>query len=136
MPAPTSPFDWLIAACGLHSAAFALFHLAFWRLFDWPRSLQATTAANRAIIQILNLRLAWVFFAVAAACLLVPEEVSGSLLGRGLLGFMCLFWIGRTFEQFVFLRINRAFVHFLSAVFALGALLFGGAFWLAPQGQA
>lgn len=126
----------LVMACGLHSLLLGLFHLAFWRLFDWPRSLQSTTLANRAIIQILNLRLAWVFFAVAAACLLLPEETTGTLLGRGLLGFMCLFWIGRTFEQFVFLRINRAMVHVLSAVFALGAVLFGGAFWLAAQGQA
>lgn len=126
----------LVMACGLHSLLLGLFHLAFWRLFDWPRSLQSTTPANRAIIQILNLRLAWVFFAVAAACLLLPEETTGTLLGRGLLGFMCLFWIGRTFEQFVFLRINRTMVHVLSAVFALGAALFGGAFWLAAQGQA
>ncbi len=126
----------LVMACGLHSLLLGLFHLAFWRLFDWPRSLQSTTPANRAIIQILNLRLAWVFFAVAAACLLLPEETTGTLLGRGLLGFMCLFWIGRTFEQFVFLRINRAMVHVLSAVFALGAALFGGAFWLTAQGQA
>ncbi len=122
-------------ACGLHSLLLGLFHLAFWRLFDWPRSLQATTLANRAIIQILNLRLAWVFFAVAAACLLLPEDVAGTLLGRGLLGFMCLFWIGRTVEQFVFLRVNQPFVHFLSGVFAIGAALFGGAFWLAAQGQ-
>ena len=126
----------LVMACGLHSLLLGLFHLAFWRLFDWPRSLQSTTPANRAIIQILNLRLAWVFFAVAAACLLLPEETTGTLLGRGLLGFMCLFWIGRTFEQIVYLRINRAMVHVLSAVFALGAALFGGAFWLAAQGQA
>ncbi len=126
----------LVMACGLHSLLLGLFHLAFWRLFDWPRSLQSTSPANRAIIQILNLRLAWVFFAVAAACLLLPEETAGSLLGRGLLGFMCLFWIGRTFEQFVFLRVNRPFVHVLSAVFALGAVLFGCAFRLAAQGQA
>lgn len=59
MPASTSAFDWLIAACGLHSAAFALFHLAFWRLFDWPRSLQATTRPNRAILQIANAQLVW-----------------------------------------------------------------------------
>ena len=118
----------LVMACGLHSLLLGIFHLAFWRLFDWPRSLQSTTLANRAIIQILNLRLAWVLFAIAAACLLLPDQVTGSVLGRGLLAFMCLFWIGRTFEQFVFLRLNRALVHVLTVVFVLGALLFGGAF--------
>lgn len=49
--------SWLLPLCAIHSLGFALFHVAFWKLFDWPRSLQSTTVANRAIIQILNLRL-------------------------------------------------------------------------------
>ena len=39
----------LLLLCALHSLAFAAFHLGFWRLFDWPRSLAGTTRANRAI---------------------------------------------------------------------------------------
>ena len=38
------------------------------------------------------------------------------------------------FEQFIFLRINDRRVHALTALFALGAALFGWA-WLAAQGQ-
>lgn len=121
----------LIVLCGLHSLAFALFHLAFWRLFDWPRSLQSTTLANRAIIQILNLRLIWVLLAVGAALLAWPGEIAGTRLGQALLAFMCVFWIGRTIEQAVFLRVNHAGVHVLTGLFVLGAVLFGVAWWLA-----
>lgn len=124
----------LLWLCALHSLGFALFHMAFWKLFDWPRSLQSTTLANRAIIQILNLRLIWVLLCVAAALWWLPDEIAGTRLGRGLLGAMCLFWVGRTIEQFVFLRVNQRMVHALTALFVLGAALFGGAFVLAMRG--
>ena len=53
--------DLLIQLCGLHSFAFALFHLAFWKLFDWKHDLRKTRLATRAITQILNLRLIYFF---------------------------------------------------------------------------
>lgn len=118
-----------IALCGVHSLGFAAFHLAFWRLFDWPRSLQATTFANRAIVQILNLRLTYVLLGVGAACFALPMELRTTPLGRAVLGFMVLFWVGRTIEQVVFLRVNRLAVHVLTALFVLGAVLFALALW-------
>lgn len=123
----------LIWLCGLHSLGFAVFHLAFWRLFDWPRSLQSTTPPNRAIVQILNLRLTWVFLAMGAVLLAWPQDVADTRLGHGLLGFLCVFWVGRTIEQWVFLRVNRPLVHALTLAFALGAALAGLAYWRATR---
>lgn len=114
----------LLFACGLHSLGFALFHLAFWKLFDWPRALQSTNAATRAVTQILNLRLIYVFLGVAALCFLLPQELLGTRLGHALLAGMSLFWVGRTVEQFVFLRIDHPLVHGLTALFVAGAVLF------------
>lgn len=114
----------LIFACGLHSLCLALFHVAFWKLFDWPSSLQSTGLATRAIVQILNLRLIHVFLGVAALCFFLPQDMAGTRLGQALLAGMSLFWIGRTIEQFVFLRVNHPFVHALTLVFASGAVLF------------
>ena len=110
--------------CGVHSLAFALFHLAFWRLFDWPRDLRGTSVATRAVTQILNLRLTYVFLAIAAACFFLTDDLLGTRIGRCLLGAMSLFWIGRLIEQFVFLRFNRMTLHVLSGLFVLGAVLF------------
>ncbi len=61
---------------------------------------------------------------VGVLCLLFPVELRGTPLGRGLLWFMVLFWVGRTVEQFVFLRVNHRLVHALTALFVLGAVLF------------
>lgn len=80
--------------------------------------------ANRAIIQIANLRLIYVFLAVSAVCFLVPDDLLTTHLGHVLLGGMSLFWVGRLIEQFIFLRHHRAVIHALSALFLLGAVLF------------
>lgn len=114
----------LLLLCALHSFGFALFHLAFWRLFDWPRSLRDTSRPNRAIVQIANLQLIWVFVAVGLVCLLYPDEIVHTGPGRALLAGMALFWAIRCLAQLLWLRINHPLVHTLSALFVLGALLF------------
>ncbi|PBJ82935.1 hypothetical protein CMZ84_10215 [Lysobacteraceae bacterium NML93-0399] len=119
--------NWLILACALHSAAFAVFHLGFWRLFDWPRTLQATTHANRAIVQIANAQLVYVFAAIALLCVTMPETLSGSYLGRAVLGGVAGFWWLRLVLQGVWLRVHHPLVHGLSVAFLVGALLFTAA---------
>ena len=115
--------QWIYLA-GLHSLGFAVFHMAFWRIFGWRKTLRTATVADRAILQILNLRLIYVLLGVAALCFVYTDELHGSELGRALLAGMSLFWIGRTVEQFVFLRIDRPLVHALTTLFVLGAIAF------------
>ena len=116
--------DLLVQLCGIHSFAFAAFHLAFWKLFDWKLDLQKTSIATRAVTQILNLRLIYLFLGIGVLCFAFTRELHATPLGRALLLFMALFWVGRTIEQFVILRINTPLVHVLSGLFVLGALLF------------
>ena len=114
----------LLALCAAHSFAFAAFHLAFWKLFRWRETLPRMTPADRAILQIANLRLVYLFLGVGALCLAFPQELAGSTLGRAVLLGMAGFWAGRLLEQFVFLPGNRILLHALSAAFALGIVLF------------
>lgn len=114
----------LMYLCAALSFGFALFHLAFWRLFGWPRTLQATTRPNRAILQIANVQLVWVFTGVGLLCLLFPGELAGTPLGRAVLAGMAAFWLVRLAGQWIWLRMNHPLVHALSALFALGAVLF------------
>jgi hypothetical protein len=116
--------DLLVQLCGLHSFGFAAFHLAFWKLFDWKHDLQRASFATRAVTQILNLRLIYVFIGIGVLCFAFTRELHETPLGHAVLVFMSLFWAGRTIEQFVFLRINRPLVHALTALFVLGAVLF------------
>ena len=120
----------LLLACALHSFALALFHVGFWRLFGWPRTLQNTTLANRAIVQIANVQLIWVFTGIGLLCLWMPDELVGTPLGRVLLAGMAAFWVIRTVTQFVWLRVHHRLVHALTVVFALGAGLFAAPLFL------
>ncbi|MGH8082586.1 MAG: hypothetical protein ACREP7_18565 [Lysobacter sp.] len=114
---------WILLGA-LHSLAFAIFHMAFWKLFRWRETLRTATVADRAILQILNLRLIYVFLGIAALCFAFTEQLHSTALGRAVLLGMSLFWVGRTIEQFVFLRVNRLAVHVLTALFVLGAAIF------------
>jgi hypothetical protein len=114
----------ILLLCALHSFAFAAFHLAFWKLFKWPASLRDTTLANRAILQIANVQLIWVFVLVGVLCLHFPDELATTTLGRWLLAGMSAFWAIRLIGQFAWLRVNRPLVHVLSVLFALGTVLF------------
>ena len=116
--------DLLVQLCGLHSFAFAGFHLAFWKLFDWKRELQKVGLPTRAVTQILNLRLIYLFAGIGVLCFAFTRELHATALGRALLIFMSLFWVGRTIEQFVFLRVNKPLVHVLTVLFVTGAVLF------------
>lgn len=114
----------ILLLCALHSLGFAAFHLGFWKLFKWPASLRDSTLANRAILQIANVQLVWVFVLVGALCLRFPDELATTALGRSLLAGMSAFWAIRLIGQFAWLRVNHPMVHVLSVLFALGMVLF------------
>ena len=116
--------DLLVQLCGIHSFAFAAFHLGFWKLFDWKRELSKIGLPTRAITQILNLRLIYLFLGVGVLCFVFTRELHATPLGRALLVFMSLFWAGRTIEQLVFLRVSKPLVHALTALFVIGTILF------------
>ena len=118
----------LVLLAGLHSLGFAVFHAGFWRMLRWSSTLESAGTVNRAVIQVLNLRLIYVFLGIAALCFFFPHELAGTTLGRALLLGMSGFWIGRTIEQFVFFRsprnADRPVVNALTVLFAIGAVLF------------
>ena len=116
--------DTLILLCAIHCFGFAVFHMFFWKLFGWPAELKSLSVANRAITQIMNLRLIYIFLAVGVILLAYPYEMRTTPVGRALLIGMACFWFGRLAEQFIFLPYNRLMVHALSGLFLLGGALF------------
>lgn len=114
----------MILLCGLYCIGMAIFHMMFPKLFDWKQDLQHLKVANRAIIQILNLRLIYFFILVALLCFIFPKELTSTALGQFFMVGMSVFWFTRTIEQFIFLRINHPMVHLLTYLFLVGAILF------------
>lgn len=114
----------MIMMCGIHSLGFALFHLGFWKWFNWRTDLEKLQPFNKAIMQIANIRLIYLFVFVAVLCFFFPQELATTRLGNAFLIGMSIFWLGRTMEQFIFLRMEHKLVHFLTYMFILGAVMF------------
>ncbi|RHX91880.1 hypothetical protein [Leptospira stimsonii] len=117
------PEDFLILG-SIHSVGFAVFHVFFWKLFRWKEDLKRISFANRAILQIANLRLIYFFVFMAVITFFFRTELVHSQMGNWILIGLSFFWWGRLIEQFIFLRVNQSMVHFLSALFFLGGVLY------------
>ena len=113
----------LIYIGGFYCIAFAVFHLAFWRLFDWRRELPKLKAVNRGVMQVLNLRLTYVFFVFAFLCFFLPQDLLTTRLGRVLLGAVSLFCLMRAIEQPVFWKFDKISAAFFVVLLA-GAVIF------------
>ncbi len=103
---------------------FVVFHIGFWKLFDWKKETKRMSLANSAILQILNLCLILVFVMMATISWFFTEELLNSSLGKTILFFFGFFWAARLLEQFIFLRVNVFRVHVLSVLFVLGTVLY------------
>ena len=115
----------LLFAGGIFNIGFAIFHLFFWKIFDWKEDLATLTSVNRAIMQTLNLCLTLVFLIMAYISIFHRAEMLSTNLGKTLLISFSIFWFLRMIEQVVFFKIKRL----VSFAFAL-IFLAGGMFYL------
>ncbi len=114
----------LIIIGGLYNLALAVFHLLFWKLFNWKQDLATLTPLNRAVVQILNLCLTFVFLLFAYISFFHANELLHSKLGRSLLALTAIFWFLRTIEQIIFFGLRRkASIAFL-ILFLIGTGLY------------
>lgn len=106
---------------GFFHLAFFIFHLYFWKLFKWKKDLQSLSQINRAVMQILNLRLTWLFLVFAYISFFYADELLTSGLGKTLLIGIGLSWLMRAIEQVIFFGLRtKASVGFF-IVFLIGA---------------
>jgi hypothetical protein len=115
-----------VAAGGLFSAAIAIFHLTFWKLFRWKSELARLGPLNRAVVQVLNLALTFLFVALAWVSLVHRQELVATALGQSLLGWIAAFWWLRAVAQLVFFGWKPLSVAFFALCLA------GGSLYLAP----
>ncbi|GMV34313.1 MAG: hypothetical protein DCC59_12075 [Chloroflexi bacterium] len=111
-------------AGGIYHLALAIFHVFFWRIFHWKKDLAALTRINRAVVQILNLCLTFLFIVMAYVSFVHASELISSPLGRTILASIALFWILRLILQFVFFGARHRVSILFIAIFAIGASLY------------
>ena len=126
------PAPWILAA-GVFNGVLAAFHISFWRLFNWPRSLSDSGNVNRGVTQILNLAITYLFVLCALMCFLYPAELAMTALGRFWLVAMSGFWLARALIQPPFFGLRHVLSLTLFGVFILGAVIHG-AVWAIASG--
>lgn len=114
----------LLAIGALYHFAFALFHLAFWKLFRWREELAKLSRVNRGVMQILNLRITYLACVFAALSWWFPRELAESSIGRYMLAAIALFWATRAAEQIGFFGLKNPISLGFFAVFVAGALIY------------
>lgn len=111
-------------AGGVFHLAIAIFHIFFWRIFRWKEDLASLTHINRAIVQILNLCLTFVFFAAAYISFFHASELLSTPLGRTILASIALFWILRLMLQSVFFSARHGISILFILLFLIDASLY------------
>lgn len=113
----------LINICGFYNIILVIFHVFFWRIFNWKTTLEKGSKTTKAIVQIFNIQLVYLFVFMAVIYLMFSKELINSILGKSILIGYAGFWILRFIQQFIFLKQKVPFVIGLSFVFFLGAVI-------------
>jgi hypothetical protein len=117
----------LVVASGIFNLVLAVFHMSFWRLFQWPVSLGSLGHVNRQILYILNLAITALFILSGVLLLAYSSDVLTTGLGLALLWGLALFWLARAALQPFMFGLRRPLSVLLFLVFLLGAGLHGSA---------
>ncbi len=115
----------LVRIGGVYCVALILFHLSFWKIFAWAEQLPRLSKLNQAIMQVLNLSLAFVFGILAYLSFAHADELLNTALGRVFLGAFALFWLFRSVLQIVFFKLEHWGSWAFLAFFLGGAVIYG-----------
>ncbi len=112
---------------GLYNLVFAIFHILFWKIFRWKKSLRRLLPQDRAIMQVLNIRLIYIFFVFAYISIFHQEGLISTQLGNVIIIVISLFWFMRAIEQIIFFGLKNL----VSIVFMI-IMLIGAAIYIIP----
>ncbi|MBL8181770.1 MAG: hypothetical protein JNL64_09130 [Blastocatellia bacterium] len=98
-----------------------IFHVLFWRLFDWSNDLESINKVNKSIMQVLNLCLMLCFLIFAYISLIHTDDLLGSALGKTMIAGIAAFGVIRFLLQFPFFELRL----FRSKLVLFGALVIG-----------
>jgi hypothetical protein len=115
----------LLIAASIYCLALGIFHLMFWRLFNWPASLSGSGSLNISVTQTLNIMLTLGVAMYGSALLygaLHPERVMWTLPAAG-----AMFLAVRTVLQPLQFSMRNRPSQAITAIFASGAMIHAAA---------
>ena len=114
----------ILFAGGIYNIILIIFHLLFWKLFKWKKDLASLTFINRAVMQVLNLSLTFVFLIFAYISLFHAQELLSTNLGNTLLLLISIFWFLRAIEQIIFFGLKNLTSIMFFVFFLLGSIIY------------
>ncbi len=115
----------LIIAGGIFTVVLIIFHLLFWRIFKWPKTLRLLDSVNKATMQVLNVSITFLFFIIAYISFAHTNELLSTQLGNTLLVLISGLWLFRAVQQVVFYKLKQKASVGLTFYFLIGAVLYG-----------
>ena len=114
----------LIIAGGFYNIGLIVFHLMFWRIFNWKHDLNQISRLNRATMQVLNISLTSAFIIFSYISFAHTTELLTTSLGHSLLVLMALFWLARSIQQIIFYKLRHRVSWAFLLLFLSGFLLY------------
>ena len=113
----------LVIVGGVYNLLFGLFHISFWKLFNWRDELARMSPINRAVIQMLNIAVIVFLLMIAFVSMVYSHELVTTNLGRTLLLGTSIFWMARLVGEFTLKDGTQANPKLVTA-FLVGILLY------------
>ena len=114
----------LLKIGGIYNFCFLVFHIFFWKIFRWNADLRSLTETNRGIMQVLNLRLIYVFLVFGAISFMYSSILLTTELGKFIVLSISVFWFLRAIEQLIFFPLDNPFSIGLTVVCIIGGMLY------------
>lgn len=89
---------------GVFHLLLIAFHLFFWKLFNWKKELKRVSHINRGAMQVMNIKLIFVFLLFGFLSFFYFDELLNTQLGNVLLIAISAFWLFRAVEQLIFFK--------------------------------
>lgn len=118
-------YEKLITIGGVYNILLVVFHLMFWRIFNWHKDLRSLSFINRATMQVLNISLTFIFIIFSYISFAHTKELLNTPLGNSLLVSITILWIARAVQQVVFFKLKHWVSWGFTVFFLFGALLYG-----------
>lgn len=115
----------LVIAGGIYTVALVIFHVLFWRIFNWPETLLTLNSVNKVTMQVLNISITFIFFIFAYISLAHTHDLLNTSLGRTMLLSISVLWLFRAAQQVVFYKLKHMASIGLTLYFLLGTFLYG-----------
>lgn len=114
---------WIVSG-GVFGLGFFVFHIFFWKLFDWKKDLETVSKINRGVMQVLNLCLMCCFLIFSLISIFHSEEMLTTPIGRSLGWGIVVLWLTRAIEQPLFWEFKSAGSRVFFVLFLIGAALY------------